>query len=303
MNIEFSENINVELKRMMYPISTLLDNRESDIQAVLDRTLLRVNESEEFQCDNAADYNCIFLSKTTIEVLWLMAYAHVKFYDVYCKGHKMDGREYILNNSKWKLSKRMLNWVKNTIEKNELTTFESNNFPKYSCRKDGINIVFQYALLFFISHELFHIKFANKYSTPSIKEEKECDFKATNLILNSFDDKDYLYRAKGVCIGLMYINMIGVYKKYYDGETHPFTYDRLINNLRNHFGKENDKIWKFIVAMFALHLTNAGLVSVEKNISPSKNYQRATLKYKQILEEDINKSMQAKDKQDKKENN
>jgi len=290
MKVEFSENISKELKDSVNAIIKLLDNLDSDIQVIVDNTSLRVNESEEFQCDNASEYRRVFLSRTTVDTLWLMAYSHVNFYDVYCKTNKMDGNEHVLNNPKWKKSKKMLNWIKDKIMKNQLSTFDANNFPKYGRSKKEINIAYKYAVLFFIAHELYHLKFAGKYPTPCLDEEKECDHNATKLILNNFSDGDYIPKAKGVCIGLMYLNMVGIYGKYYDGITHPLTYDRLINNLKNHFGKENDNIWKFVVSIFALHMTNANIISKDKNITPSTNYLSATLKYKKKLEEDINKS-------------
>jgi hypothetical protein len=130
---------------------------------------------------------------------------------------------------------------------------------------------------------MFHIKHYNKFQELML-EENECDLDALRLILNSIEDADYLLKMKGVCIGLMIINVYGIHTGNYDGKSHPLTYDRLINNLKLFFGQENDKVWGFVVALFALHMTKEGLVNEENNQKEFNTFYDCILGYKTILE-------------------
>ena len=278
MKVDFNDNIKDDIIELINLIPCAFNQLKISKQIDdFENLNIRITDKTEFQCEIAFN-NTILISELTIEMIWCMTYAHLTYYNLFCKGIKPDGQFIEFNNENWNISKEMLSKSIKWFTNNEPFSF-SNSFPRTFRDDNEIGIIFKYALLFFLSHELFHVKFNGNYSTL-IDEENKCDIEAIKLILNASEDKYYLYKAKGICVGLMILNIYGVHTNNYDGKSHPYSYDRLINNLKLFFGKENDKIWGLILAIFALHMTQKQIKQPRKEFD---NFYDCIIEYKRIL--------------------
>jgi hypothetical protein len=277
MEIQFTQNTKEDIKEL---ISSIIEELKIlTIEEYVDfyeDLIIRITDSDEFQCELAFN-SCILLSEKAIEAIWLICYAHLTFYTLVCQGTKADGQIIQLNDEDWKIPKEMLSIATAFLSKNESLIF-SNSYPRTFNKNTQLAKVFKYALMFFISHELFHVKYNGIYENL-IEEEDQCDKSALDLILKTIDSDDMEFKSHGVCLGLMILNVYGVHTNNFDGTSHPYTYDRLIDNLAIHFDSEN-KIWGLAVAIFALHMT-------EKDIQQPKiefeNFYDCILEYKKIL--------------------
>ena len=135
-------------------------------------------------------------------------------------------------------------------------------------------------IAFFLHHELAHIKFVNNKFNHSIDEEWACDEEAIKVILEGTTGAEFNKRAFGISVGLLLINGIGTETKFYDGIEHPFTYDRLFLNLEKNID-ENNKIWGWVVAMLALHMTNA---NIPQPNTVFENFYECAKEYRNLLE-------------------
>lgn len=281
MNVEFADSVKKDLKDLVNSFPSHFRKLEVHKQVgEFDRLNLRITDKQGFQCEIAFN-NTILISEDTIEIIWCLTYAHIIFYELYCKAVQPDGQIVSLKEDAWKIPKLMILSSVDFLISKPNSNFQFNEeFPRSFYDNNEYGVIFKYAMLFFLSHELFHVKWNGKF-TELMMEENNCDIDACKLILNSLDDTDYLYKSKGVCFGLMILNIYGIHANNFDGKTHPYTYDRLINNLELFFGQENDKIWGVCVAIFSLHLT-------EKKITQPKtefdNFYDCVIAYKQILQ-------------------
>lgn len=279
MTVEFSDNVKNDLRDLMLSFPMYFRNLNADGQIeTFEHLKLRITDNSEFQCEIAFN-NTILISEITIEIIWYLTYAHLVYYALFCKGTKPAGQIMKLQSENWEVPKEMIKAAVNVLSNKSSFRF-TENFPRNFYSDNEFGKIFKYTLLFFLSHELFHVKWYAMFN-ELLTEENNCDIDALRLILNSADDNDYLIKSKGVCLGLMILNIYGVHTSNFDGITHPYTYDRLINNLELFFGKESDKIWGLSVAIFALHMT-------EKQIPQPKNefdnFFDCVIAYKQILE-------------------
>ena len=279
MKIDFEKTIKINIIDLIQDIHD--SYRELDAQSIIDdfeNLSLKITDNPRFQCEIVFN-NTILLSETTIEMLWSITYAHIEYYNIFCKNIKPNGQTLNLKHSDWDIGKQMLENTVSSLTRN-IDLILPKNSPRPIFSNTEIGLVFKYTLLFFISHELFHVVNFNKFENL-IDEENQCDIDAIQLLLKSSEDSNYLNKAKGICYGLMVLNVYGIHTKNYDGKTHPYTYDRLIGNLELFFNKENDNIWGPAVAMFALHMTEN---NIEQPNEEFENFYDCILKYKEILE-------------------
>jgi hypothetical protein len=279
MKVEFNENIREDIRALFSSTINLLDEIEVVGSNKFDNITICVTADDDFLCEIIFG-QLIRISQKTIDIIRALDMAHLTFYDIFCKGVKPDGQYIKLEDSKWDFSKKMLSWGVDNLKENS-----AGGCPDFKSKNESDDFIqaFKYSLLFFISHELFHSVNNGKFEEP-IVEERQCDYDATMFLMNALNDKDYLLRAKGVTLGLMLLNVYGIHSNDFDGYKHPFTYDRIINNLSLIFGPENDKIWGFVVALFALHLTEKGIKQPTKEF---ENFYECMIGYKEILENSI----------------
>ena len=277
MIIEFEENIKEDIKIMVLDLESKLENIKPTGIEKFEEITLSINSNEFYQCEIIFG-STIRISQKTIEILWSLNYAHLYFYEHFCKGVLPEGQTITLNEEKWGLIIPQLEWAVNNL--NGINSDFSESFNRDFKNTNSYGLISGYSLLFFISHELFHTLNSKKFN-EILEEENQCDFDATMFIINALSDIDYIERSKGVALGLMMINVYGIHSENYDGKTHPFTYDRLIDNLSLCFGNENDKIWGIVVAMFALHLSNK---RIQQPTNVHDNFYQCMLSYKKILE-------------------
>lgn len=277
MKVEFEDDVSADIVELISELPALFQEIKPAGLNRFDGITLSISNSNNYQCEIVFG-SYIRLSQKTIEIIWSLNFAHLYYYDFFCKGIMPEGQLLKLESPGWDLVKPQLSWAVNNLNgqpSDYLKTFTRNFF-----RNNSYGIIFSYTLIYFIAHELFHTIHSDSFD-ELILEEKQCDYDATNFIINAQVDKEYIERSKGVALGLMMLNVYGIHSSNYDGKNHPFTYDRLIENLSLCFGKDNDKIWGFVVAMFALHLTNQNF---EQPINEHENFFECMLSYKKILE-------------------
>jgi len=278
MNIEFAniETIRQDIKELISSIPAFFREISPYELDRFDHITIRVVSDDVFRCEIAFNSQVI-ISQKTIEIIWALNYSHLYYFDTFIRSEKPDGQSKNLKSRDWKLIKKQLSWGVDSLKGYNLK--QNSKFNRQFFRNNNYGLIFNFSLLFFISHELFHT--INKdISQEIIVEEKMCDFDATNFIMNSFSDENYLEKAKGICLGLMLLNVYGIHSGNYDGKTHPFSYDRLIENLELLFGKENDKIWGLIVSIFSLHFTHE---NIEQPKNEFVNFYDCILEYRNIL--------------------
>jgi hypothetical protein len=281
MKVEFTDSISSDIVELASSLPALLISIKPDGVSRFDDLTIKITDSHKFQCEIAFD-SYILISQRTLEIIWSLNYAHLYFYNTFCKGLQPQGQWLELKGEEWNNIKPQLSWAVGASKGSAdpfLSKFNRDFFSDNCYGK-----VFAYTLLYFISHELFHIVHS-KESHTIIEEERNCDFSATNFIINGLSDDYYLERAKGIALGLIVLNVYGIHSSNYDGKTHPFTYDRLIENLSLIFGKENDKIWGFVMALFSLHCTEKG---ISKPTEEFENFYDAMQGYKKLLESNNN---------------
>ena len=140
----------------------------------------------------------------------------------------------------------------------------------------------QIAVGFLLHHELVHIKVINQHLEFSIlDEESYCDKEAARIILDISDNVLLKYRGLGVAIGLLLILSHGMPTRNFDGNSHPFSYDRLIYTLSPYADPDNDVIWGFTVAILALQMTNFG---IQQPIKEFDNFYECVQEYRNLLE-------------------
>ncbi len=282
MKIEFKENVREDIKKSVNSAISLLDDIKVQGSNRFDDITICITSDDDFLCEIIFN-QLIRISQKTIDIIRALSIAHLSFYDIYCKGVNPEGQNIELKDSKWDDSKTMLTWATDNLKQ---STFTELPICKREIETSEFVDAFKYSLLFFVSHELFHSVNNGKFEQP-IEEERQCDFDATLFLMNSFSDNDYLLKAKGVALGLMLLNVYGIHSDDFDGYKHPFTYNRIIDNLSLIFGPENDKIWGFVVALFALHLTERGIKQPTKKF---ENFYECIIGYKEILESSITKN-------------
>jgi len=114
------------------------------------------------------------------------------------------------------------------------------------------------AIAFFLHHELSHIRLHHGKGPSDVDTEKDADFAATDWILNCVDENspEFLKRAAGIATAVTVLVAGSLYTGYFDGDTHPRTYDRLFNILDRNITRPDHPIWYILTANLTLFMDN-----------------------------------------------
>lgn len=295
MKFQYPENIDFPSKALMPSIKdailniapekiTQIERQTSDVELI-------ITENEKWYCEALSGWKVIRLSRKSIEIIWALSYGYFQFYTTICNGVQPIGQKVdVSGNEKLLSARKLLIWAINNLTEKEISEIPQGapsiaDKIYWGSDEHAIVEITLCTVAFFLHHELAHIKFANEIFENSIDEEWACDREAINVILKDANEAEFNKRSFGVSVGLLLINGIGTETKFYDGIKHPFAYDRLFLNLKDNIDEENDKIWGWVVAILALHMTNA-------SIAPPKtvfaNFYQCAEEYRNLLEKHSN---------------
>ena len=121
------------------------------------------------------------------------------------------------------------------------------------------------ATAYVIHHELAHHRLghvATQYGPSSIEQERDADYAAAEWILGKLSTTDprFTKRALGVATALSLLTAHGIHTGHHGGETHPRSFDRLVNTLGQVLSDDYDRVWGFVVGIVNLHLNGVGIV-------------------------------------------
>jgi len=295
MKFQYPENSEFPSKALMPAIKDAIYNIAPEKITQIERHTadveLIITENENWYCEALSGWKVIRLSRKSIEIIWALSYGYYHFYINICNGVQSNGQKVdITGNEKLISARKLLTWAFNNLTKKEISEIPQgvpNIADKihWGSDKHAIIEITLCTIAFFLHHELAHIKFVDDKFNHSIEEEWACDQEAINVILKEANEAEFNKRAFGVSVGLLLINGIGTETKFYDGLKHPFTYDRLFVNLENNVDEENDKIWGWVVAILALHMTNANIAQPNTVFD---NFYQCAKEYRSLLENHSN---------------
>lgn len=292
MKFQFPESSDFPSKRFFPLLEDIVFNiapeKYENIVKDTDEVQLIVTDNNEWDCKASPDWRVIFISRKAIEVTWALCYGYFKFYTQLCNGIKPNGQVLSLKeNINLDAAVKLISWAfENLTDKQKISEIPQGipsigDTIQKGSDEHAILEITSCTIAFFIHHELAHINLNDvKFDNP-IGEEWACDKRAIDLILSDADEEEFNKRAYGISVGLLLINGIGTETRFYDGIEHPFAYDRLFINLKNHIDKENDKIWGWVVAILSLQMTNVQIP--QPNIIFDNFYQCAE-KFRDLLE-------------------
>lgn len=292
MKFQFPETIDFPSKNLMPSLKeAILNIAPEKYDRIVKDTCeveLIVTDKEYWDCKASPDWKVIFISRKAIEITWALCYGYYKFYTEICDNLKPNGQIINLSkNTNLVAARKLMTWAfDNLTDKGKISEIPPE-VPSIADRvhwgsdEHAILDLTLCTVAFFLHHELAHIKLADVNFENSIGEEWACDKEAIDLILSEASGLEFTKRALGISVGLLLINGIGTETKFYDGLEHPFSYDRLFRNLENQIDEENDKIWGWVVAILALHMTNANIAQPNTIF---ENFYLCAKEYRNLLE-------------------
>lgn len=291
MKFQYPENADFPSKALMPAIKDAIFNiapeKIIEIESHTSDVELIITDNEDWDCKASKDWKVIFLSRKSIKITWALCYGYYQFYNNICNGVQPNGQVIgVAGNKKLSSARKLLTWAFNNLTKKEISEIPQG-VPSIADKiywgsdEHAIIEITLCTIAFFLHHELAHIKFANNEFNHSIDEEWACDKEAIKVILEGMNEAEFNKRAFGISVGLLLINGIGTETKFYDGSEHPFAYDRLFSNLENNIDENNDKIWGWVLAMLALHMTNANIPQPKIVF---ENFYECAKEYRNLLE-------------------
>jgi len=120
----------------------------------------------------------------------------------------------------------------------------------------------------------------NIHTYRGLEEEIKCDEDACNQILNIPPGVIFDKRAMGIATGLLIMISDGIKEKKFTQDSHPYSFNRLIDNLARKVESSNDYVWGWVVGILALHFTNSSIAPPKLEFD---NFYDTALAYKDIL--------------------
>ncbi|HEX5150411.1 MAG TPA: phage exclusion protein Lit family protein [Parafilimonas sp.] len=277
MIIQYPVNRNFPCGPILESFDNILERavpeRKEEIEKLISSITFEITDNPKFKLWEILPFpNLITGSRKAIEVIWALSYAYWEIYQKYICGATSLGQS-IFFDKDVDDSKRLLSWALENIQ-SEYDGIElppnlpspANNYEPESSAHMAIEFT-QMITAFYLFHELGHIVLKGQCS-EQIDEEKACDKYAIDFMLSNCPSNCFTKRALSISVGFSLLNVIGIHEKYFNGITHPFTYDRLIDNLENYVDKNDDIVWGYVIAILSLHLTNQNIAQ------PTKEFER-----------------------------
>lgn len=208
----------------------------------------------------------IYLSRKVVEIFWAVSFGYFTFYKRVMSG-KLITEPVIVDLTKdpeLLKSVQLLNWIYHSWINNDSEEWPDQlpkpieNPPMDSMEKVADELCLC-SVAYLLHHELAHIRLLHS-GESEIHSEKEADYEATEWLLNHDipeDDMRFTKRAFGIALAFEVLTARGIYTGNYGGKTHPYSYDRLYNNLDRYLPNPLHIIWAFLSSVLKLHLDNA----------------------------------------------
>ncbi len=214
----------------------------------------------------------ILLSRRVVEIFWAVSYGYTTFYTKVVQGKKIIQKTEINlhKDEEVKNSMLLLKWIYESWLNTEDNPWPSNlpkpiENPQKGTRENVADELCLCSMAYQIHHELAHIRLLHSGGS-TIDIEKEADAEATDWLLNHpLDEWDYKFikRALGIAIAFEVLTARGIYSGNFGGRTHPYSYDRLYQNLDKYINDPSHIVWAFLASTLKLHLDNKKIETLE----------------------------------------
>jgi len=212
----------------------------------------------------------IFVSRGAIELLWCASLAHYLFYHRFIQGKTFDKPTLIDPHSDADVDAalQLLNWAL----KCQFDGDESDNWPpglptpmENPPRESDLAMADELCLVssaFLLHHELAHIRLKHTATNDrdwSLDQEKEADISAAEWVLDrvDVDGPFFVKRMLGIVQAFLLTTAVGLYNGSLGGETHPYSYDRMMALLNRSLGAERHITKDIAFAVLDLHFNNS----------------------------------------------
>lgn len=272
-------------------LESISPERKEELHNLTANVTFSITDGPEWKCEAISNYELIAVSRKTIEIIWAFCYS---YYDIYSKsiaGQAASGQQINLNNHDLGSARKLLTWAMNNLKGEEVNEIP-DDCPKPSDRilwgsTGHVALELMLATIaFYLHHELAHIRVKDKSFDKPILEEQECDRLAVEWILNKCPANAFDKRVFGIATGLSLMNALGTHTKDFDGRQHPFSYNRLIENLEKNVNPDNDKVWGWVIAILSIHFHENKMPLPQEQFA---NFYECVKAYKTIMEEHGNR--------------
>ena len=260
---------------------------------------------EHWVCHHDERTHEIRISLGTMTVLWCFSHAYVVLHDRVFKEWLGDEKKQIDLTSDPVVSAamRLLGWaLANWTSKADRceqgwTTRWPEGCPapvaepvhgSYENVADELALV---AVAFLVHHEIAHARLQHTRRVDDIEtlqEEQDADATAVAWLLKGLehDSSFFVKRALGIATALSAATALGIHSRYYDGDTHPRHFDRLIHALDPYIPVKDHKVWQFIIVALKLHMDHVGIKVLKPEFESGRDCFEAYLDH--LAEDDAN---------------
>ncbi|MDQ1352617.1 MAG: hypothetical protein QG657_2923 [Acidobacteriota bacterium] len=271
------------MKNLHLAIVNIAPERKLDFEKTFENfTFEYLDESKQIvKCDLGT--NIILLSRSIVEIVWLLSYAHYVLHNFIAlkdkERLKPPKTECLidLNHTSLTISMKLLEFAKKKLLDNSDDSWPLDiPKPLENPPKDSIDAVANElclcAIASILHHELAHIRLKDQtYNGNEIEIERQADYLAAEWFLGSDIMKDNLdspifkKRALGIAVAFICMNMRGIYTQNFNDNIHPPSYDRLIYTLNKYINEDDDLIWSFVVYALLIHIHIAKITPIKTN--------------------------------------
>jgi Peptidase U49 len=217
----------------------------------------------------------VHVSRRFVERLWTSAYAYWVLYDSFFSGRRVDTLEEVDLTADPKVFRAMqlLKWSR-LSETDPQAAVWPDGLPRPPTSFVGptdervATELTLCAMAFSLHHELAHAHFQHE-PTPrgrelapdSIEQERQADYEAARIVLESCPEDAKRKRALGVVVALLTLVSESIHRGSEPLTSHPRSFDRLVNTLERHVQDVDHACWGFAAAAMTLHLNNVGIAT------------------------------------------
>lgn len=256
------------------------ENKERFEKEYSDFTLEYLDE-DKWTASVAVRNKHIKLSKKVVEIIWGISYGYIVFYTKAIQTRKVTART-VVNLRDIPEVKEAMDILQNSY--NALLSDEAMEWPDSLPKpvdnpNQGTmeNVAQEMCLCgvaYLLHHELAHIRFAHSDFEINKSQEAEADAEATDWLLNhnlgEWSDM-FVKRSLAIAIILEVFTAKDIYTLKFYNPSHPFSYERLFDNVDKYIRDPNHIVWAFICATLTLHLDNKEIRKPDKKYDNFKD--------------------------------
>lgn len=258
-----------------YSMATIAPERVEDLKAVCDGLRLEFVDERRWRCSYCRESSTITMSTGVVELCWAASHAYITLYDRVLANFQQGGTRSmdLTHDPIVKNAMELLKWAFENYVNDVDAPWPANLLrPRENCERGSTeNAADELALCataYVIHHELAHHRLghvATRDGSSSIEQEREADYAAAEWILGKLPvtDSRFTKRALGIATALSLLTAHDIHTGNHGGETHPRSFDRLVNTLGQVLSDDYHRVWGFVVGIINLHLNGVGTVLPE----------------------------------------